>query len=195
MYLVVPEVTITLSNPIDVPNAIAVGLVGFIVGIISGILVTYGLAWLQRPRVQFLGFTEDDKFNLGSLYRFRFRLKGSTNPGLSCLQIQWPEGSVLGKWDEAPNPLANDRQFKPELVPATFYQPLFFGKEYSIPVIIKPKGKEQFEVFSGRWFGQGLGYGTDPRIGNPQITSICLTLFGGGGLIYCKDFKVSDIVG
>ena len=88
-------------------------------------------------------------YQSGKKDEFRFRLKGLSAPGLSRLTISWSDKTVVAKWDETPNPLERDdlSKFRPELVPATYDQPLFCGNEYVVPVLIERNGR--FEIFSG----------------------------------------------
>jgi hypothetical protein len=187
-------ISTTTSNALDVPNIIAGALAGGLVGFALGIVGTYFVDWLRRGRVKFLGFKRYET-SFGILFGFRFKVIGSLDPGLCCLQIKWPSGRVFGKWDETPNPLQSDdlTQFRPEPVPATFYQPLFIDTEYSIPVIVADLNGN-CDIFSGWWFGRDRGYGPNPRLPSPQSEQIRLTLLGGGGLSYSKEFRVSDIL-
>lgn len=176
-------------NPVDVCNLLAAAIVGFVLGIFS----TFFIDWLRRPRVVRLDFRRH-KANFGMLYSFQFRLKGSLDPGLCSLRIEWPGGSVFGKWDENPNPLEGDclDRFKPELVPATFFLPLILNREYSIPILVVG-GDNRCAIFSGWWFGREFGYG-DPALENPDVTQITLTLSGGGGLNYSRTFSGAEIL-
>ena len=124
----------------------------------------------------------------GNLYKLKFKVKGKNSPGLSRITINWFGESVFAKWDETPNPLRNDSEFRPELVPATYDQPLFNGQEYLVPLIIENNG--EYEIFSGWWFGKDKGYGPSPKI--DSSTKIKVTL-SGAGLKWCKKFTINDL--
>ena len=164
---------------------------GIIVGFVLGVIAPYVVDWLWRPRVRDVGFVRDANFNLGTLYKLRFTLKGRAVPGMCCLRIEWRGRFVFAKWDEAPNPLEGDdlRRFRPELVPATFYQPLFLRRRYLVPVMIEREGRR--EVFSGWWFGREMGYGPDPAIS--ERDTVRLTLLGGG-FEWTRDFRLDEIL-
>lgn len=162
-------------------------------GAILGVGLTLFVEWLNRPRVKWRGF-ERVETNFGVLYKAVFELGGRRDPGLSCLTIEWAGRQVFAKWDEAPNPLEADRldAFRPELVPATFYQPLFTGKRYSVPILVQRDGRP--EVFSGWWFGHDRGYGPDPATADPARTQVRLALTGAR-LTWSKSFIAGAIVG
>ncbi len=172
---------VTFELPLDLVRTLAGGVVGL--GLV------YLVNWLWRPRVKFLGFTKS-RANFGTLYKLRFKLKGRSAPGFCGLQIEWSGGNILAKWDETPNPVRGDdpRQFEAALVPATFYQPLFLGREYAVPIVIEHDGRQ--EIFSGWWFGREMGYGPDPRL--PDSDRVRLTILGGG-LRWSREFFVVDI--
>ena len=109
---------ITFELPIDILAALMGGLVG--------LALVRGWDWYTQPKVKFLCFVRED-VNFGTLHKLKFKIVGKQNPGICQLEIQWDGNSVKAKWDETPNPLENDRptQFRAELVPTTFYQPLF----------------------------------------------------------------------
>lgn len=171
------------DTAIDVPGI----LIGFVLGVVS----PYVVDRLWRPRVRAVAFVRDAGFNLGPLYKLRFTLRGRSVPGFCCLRIEWSGGSVFAKWDEAPNPLAGDdpNRFRPELVPATFFQPLFLRRQYTVPILIEREGR--VEVFSGWWFGRPVGYGPDPAVARGE--TIRLTLLGGG-FEWSRDFTVDQVL-
>jgi hypothetical protein len=174
---------VTLNFPLDLASILAGGIVGF--------FLVFIVDWVKKPRVKLLGFVPV-VFNGGTLHKMRFKVKGLESPGLSCLNIGWCCKNVFAKWDETPNPLeaGNANTFRPELVPATYYQPLFCSREYTVPIVFENNGK--YEIFSGWWFGKNSGYGPDPAIGS--TVQICLTL-NGARLSLSKSFSVNQIIG
>ncbi|MCU7905914.1 MAG: hypothetical protein KZQ76_08650 [Candidatus Thiodiazotropha sp. (ex Epidulcina cf. delphinae)] len=168
--------------PLDLLSTLAGGVVGFV--------LVFVVDWVRRPRVKFLGFAVVES-NFGDLYKLRFQLRGCVEPGLCRMTIQWCCKSVFAKWDETPNPLENDNlsKFKPELVPATYDQPLFFKHEYAVPLVIKNEGKS--EIFSGWWFGKDKGYGPDPGIYPGTEIRVVLS---GGGLSWSKTITLAELV-
>lgn len=110
---------VTLNFPLDLANILAGGVVGF--------LLVFLVDWVKKPRVKLRKF-ESVAVNGGTLHKMRFSVGGSETPGLSCLNIEWCCKNVFAKWDETPVPMdSNENKFRPELVPATYYQPLFCG--------------------------------------------------------------------
>ena len=174
---------VTFSFPLDLASTLAGGVVGF--------LLVFLVDWVRKPRVRFLGFVPVAS-NAGTLHKLRFKIWGFQTPGLSSLNIEWCCRNVFAKWDETPNPQeeGESTKFRPELVPSTYYQPLFCGKEYTIPIIIESHGKH--DIFSGWWFGRKSGYGPDPAI--EPTAQIRLTLTGAG-LSWSKPFSLSQICG
>lgn len=172
---------VTFNLPLDLASTVAGGIVGFV--------LVFVVDWIKRPRIQFLGFSSAQA-NFGKLYKFRFRLKGLSPPGLSRLTISWSDKTVFAKWDETPNPLERDdwSRFRPELVPATYDQPLFCGSEYAVPVIIERDGSH--EIFSGWWFGKDSGYGPDPGVNKQDHIKLTLS---GAGLSWAKEFTVDRV--
>ena len=159
-----------------------------------GFTLVHFVDWLWRPRVKEYTFVEE-KANFGTIYKLSFTLKGRSQPGLCALTIEWgtdkERTSVFAKWDETPNPLEGDKLegFRPELVPSTFYQPLFLGRPYSVPVLIK--AKDSYDVFSGWWFGKDCGYGPNPWVG--RCDNLSLTLVGGK-FSWTKSVTVDKII-
>lgn len=112
-----------------------------------------------------------------------------------AFRLEWKGKRVFAKWDELPNPLVDDlyaengRNFRAEFVPNTFYLPLTVEREYEIPIIVRKSNN--YEVFSGWWFGKGRGYGPDPTVTeNDKI----IIRFYGETKIFQKTYKVKDII-
>jgi hypothetical protein len=179
-------VFMTFRFPIDVTSVVASTLAGGVVGF----ALVYFVNWLWRPRVEVLGWMKT-RVNFGVLYKLRFRLKGRLAPGFCALQIEWDGKTLFAKWDETPNPLEGDdpNRFRAELVPATFYQPLFIGREYRVPIVIERDASLQ--VFSGWWFGWGRGYGPDPTLAMSAQIRLSLT---GADLRWSAAFNLEDVV-
>ena len=171
------------SLPIDLASALIGGIIGLI------LIEVWD--WIRRPKVKALGVVQVN-INFGILYKLKFKIMGKQHPGICELKIEWDNKSVNAKWDEAPNPLQNDdmNNFRSELVPATFYQPLFLNKEYTIPIIHRDKN-ENLSIFSGWWFGRNAGYGPNPDITEGNKITLILS---GNNLEWKKSFKVKDIV-
>ncbi|MEW8332898.1 MAG: hypothetical protein AB2558_20465 [Candidatus Thiodiazotropha sp.] len=174
---------ITFSFPLDALSVIAGGIVGF--------FLVFLVDFIKKPRVKDLGFSVE-KVNFGTLYKVRFKLKGKSTPGLTRMTISWCCNKVFAKWDEAPNPIDEDdmKKFNPVLVPSTYDQPIFCGNEYNVPIVINDNSK--YEIFSGWWFGKNKGYGPDPSLNSS--TKITLTLTGGSGLLWSKEFTISELL-
>ncbi len=68
---------VTFNLPLDLASTVAGGIVGFV--------LVFVVDWIKRPRIQFLGFSSAQA-NFGKLYKFRFRLKGLSPPGVSRLR-------------------------------------------------------------------------------------------------------------
>jgi hypothetical protein len=171
----------------DWPNI----LIGAIAGGGVGFLLVYLVDWLWRPRVKEYKFIKEG-WNFGTLYKLNFTLKGRSQPGLCALTIQWSSNKgVFAKWDETPNPLEADDPniFRAELVPSTYYLPLFLKRPYSIPILNKADGS--YEVFSGWWFGRNNGYGPNPRLSMSDNLTLTLT---GGNFTWSKIVSVDTIV-
>ena len=168
--------------PIDILSAIAGGVVGLILVELWD--------WLRRPKIREVGF-EKVNVNFGVLYKLKFKIEGKQYPGICQLEIRWSNKSVKAKWDELPNPLQDDNidSFRPELVPVTFYQPLFLKRKYSVPIIHKDDN-ERLSIFSGWWFGRDK-YGPDPYV--TKSTQIELVL-SGNNLHWRKLYKIEDIL-
>jgi hypothetical protein len=136
---------------------IAVDVPGLLLGALSGIGVSYLLAWLWRPRVRHLGYCRT-AYEGGQLYKIVFEITGRTPPGTCVVELEWPGNErgrqwerTFAKWDETAIPVSNG-VFRPELVPATYFQPLIPRREYAVPVLYKsPRGERV--VFSGWWYG------------------------------------------
>lgn len=175
---------IALKLPIDI--------LGALIGGIIGLLLVLLWDWISHPKVRFLGFVHE-QVNFGTLYKLRFKITGRQNPGICQLEIQWNGNSVKAKWDEASNPLENDQldKFRAELVPITFYQPLFLQQEYKVPIVHQENNNgQQLSVFSGWWFGKKKGYGPDPSVS--MDTELTLVL-SGNNFQWSKKVKVSEI--
>lgn len=177
---------VTFNLPVDLAGILASALAGGVVGF----FLVYIVNWLWRPKVRTLGWARVP-VNFGTLYKLRFTVKGRLSPGLCALEIEWNGRTVFAKWDETPNPLEQDdpSRFRPELVPGTYYQPLFTDREYIVPIVIERD--DICQVFSSWWFGWGNGYGSDPTVN--RRTDIRLTL-AGGDLRWSATFRVDDII-
>lgn len=162
-------------------------LSGFIAGLVSVIV----WQWFTRPTVRFLGF-ERVPVNFGVLYKLRFRLGGRASPGVCGMRLEWPGGDLFAKWDETPNPLERDdpNQFRAELVPLTFYQPLFHGRDYVVPIVVEESGG--YALFSGWWFGRRFGYGPGPALRGEEQIRVTIS---GSGLNWSEAFPVAEIIG
>ncbi|MEW5805173.1 MAG: hypothetical protein AB1721_00355 [Patescibacteria group bacterium] len=181
---VIANSLVALKLPVDILGALAGGAVGLILVLIWD--------WISRPKVKFLGFISE-QVNFGTLYKLRFKITGRQNPGICQLEIRWNGNSVKAKWDETPNPLENDQmnQFRAELVPATFYQPLFLQQEYKVPIVHRENNYgQQLSVFSGWWFGRNNGYDPNPSVDRDTELTLILS---GNNFQWSKKVKVSEI--
>jgi hypothetical protein len=131
---------------------------GLVLGALSGLGVSYLVAWLWRPRVRHTGFCVSD-YQGGVLYKLVFEVKGRTPPGTCAVEIRWPGNTrgirdwerTFAKWDETAIPLSNG-EFRQELVPSTYFQPLIPNREYAVPVLYR-SSDGNLVVFSGWWYG------------------------------------------
>lgn len=171
---------------IDWPNA----LVGALIGLILGFVADRLSIWSRRIRVVFSGF-EAVQANFGVLYKMRFKLKGYEDPGECSCELASNDHTTFAKWDESPNPLIGDHldAFAPEMVPATFHQQLHVGREYHIPILVKPNN--EFFVFDGWWFGRNVGYYAQSPLTRESVVVITLR---GGGLTWCHAFTLQEIL-
>lgn len=178
------------TKPLDWINVISSGLVGLM-------LVIFYEGFLRKPSVKFLG-VEKVETNFGELYKIKLRISSRRffvkvrHPGQASLKISWRGNTVFAKWDESPNPLKADRlvNFIPEAVPSTYYNNLFAGNTYLVPVMHKDKAG--LSIFSGWWFGRDLGYGPDPTLRNNNA-DIKLELISANAEWY-KTLTVKDLV-
>ncbi len=138
--------------------AISIDVPGLVLGALSGIGVSYLVAWLWRPRVRHVGFCVTEYEN-GQLYKLVFEVMGRTPPGTCVLELRWPGNRrgradwerTFAKWDETAIPLSNG-EFRQELVPATYFQPLIPKRQYAVPILHTSATGDRV-VFSGWWYG------------------------------------------
>jgi hypothetical protein len=170
----------------DWPNL----LIGALVGWVAGFLLDRLVLWSRRVRVQFKGF-EAVETNFGRLYKIKFSLRGYEDPGDCCCELQSDGYKTLAKWDEMPNPLQEDRldAFVPELVPQTFFQKLYVGKEYAVPVLVNDS--RNIYVFDGWWFGKDKGYYKLPSLNELDSVRVILR---GSGFRWDAAFTVSGLI-
>jgi hypothetical protein len=141
--------------------------VGGLVGAVMAVLVAEGVRRYQLPRVKFLGVesTKPERGLAGGeqyLRRIRFKAKGSTVGTATSIRLRWgpaPAQATIAKWDETPepvetNPVTGAGENPPNLVPATFYLPLYAGEEYTVPVLIDWQAPDRrvTDVFCGWWY-------------------------------------------
>ncbi len=172
---------------IDWPNA----LVGALVGWLLGFAFNRFIIWSRRVKVSFVKF-DSVPTNFGILYKMRFKLKGYDDPGECSCQLSSGSHTTFAKWDEAPNPLRNDRldAFVPEMVPATFHRRLHVGREYSVPILVK--NDSQLYIFDGWWFGRNVGYYKLSPLKQESIVSVVLR---GNSFTWTQSFVVKEFVG
>lgn len=170
---------------VDWPNVLIGALVGWILGFAFDRLII----WSRRVRVAFAGF-EAAQTNFGTLYKMRFKLKGYEDPGECSCELTTNAYATFAKWDECPNPLRNDRldAFVPEMVPATFHQRLHVGREYHIPILVRPDN--EFFVFDGWWFGRQAGYYTQLAL---VLESVVVITLRGSGFAWRRAFILREI--
>ena len=144
---------------IDWPNLILGGLFGWVLGFSLDRLIL----WSRKVKVIYEGI-ESVQTNIGQLYKVAFSLKGNENPGKCSCEITVGQSTTYAKWDESPNPLIGDRleEFAAEKVPDTFFQDLYLGKGYGLPILIREKN--QYYVFDAWWFGKEKGYYNKPPL-------------------------------
>lgn len=132
-------------------------------GWILGFSLDRIIIWSRKVKVIF-NRIEFAQTNFGQLFKITFSLKGHENPGKCCCEISVGQTTTYAKWDETPNPLVNDQlgEFVAEKVPDTFYQNLYIGKEYKLPILIQDN--QQYYIFDGWWFGKRKGYYTKPPL-------------------------------
>ena len=188
-------------------------LVGAVLGAIAGFVLVEAVEWTRRPRIRKVHFRRQEGVRFGpvraDLNRLCFELAGRP-AGLSFLEINWrldePEPlGVIAKWDETaeplvqPDPFSPTQQFRPDMVPATFYLALFPGREYSVPIVADvtggPAGGDPafagLEIFSGWWYGSRMGFAPDPRLRSDEWVRLTLV---GAGLSWTRCFNVQRII-
>jgi hypothetical protein len=85
-------------------------------------------------------------------------------------------------------------QFRPERVPATYFQPLIVGRVYDVPVVFEGRDSEAIDIFSGWWFGRTLGYKAYAAGLDPSKTEVSLRVLGANGLSHVfGPMSVEDI--
>lgn len=169
-------------------------IIAALVGVLFSFFVVKISDCSRKPRLRFLGF-EDFKIDNVTLYKLNFTIKGYYDPGIACIRIEGKGYNTFAKWDEAPNPLKNDdtNSFIPEMVPSTYFLPLFLRIEYKVPIIIKERQEDnRYFIFDGWWFGKTRGY----YLGKELIESdeITLNVFGGNGLKWKRKFEIKNIL-
>lgn len=182
-------------------------------------IASYGFLW--RPGVD---SRYEFPFDDGDLLKFWFVLNGRSSPGASSIELVYKPSetdaspvSVFAKWDEAANPIAEERtedgftrSFFADRVPSTYFIPLRIGRLYTIPVIwgtppvrkvMGPdmrmsdavKQKEELMLFSGWWF--------DPQRPRPYFVPTVSRdgkikiILNGEGLHWEDEFLIQDLVG
>lgn len=195
----------------DLINALVTGVV---FGIVSGAIVTVWFQWRWRPRVTRHAWIkspfvpdshiEGSDTELGTLYKLRFHLVGQSNPDFCALEISWvvkePDDKpvrqrVFAKWEEAAMPLEGHRldQFRPELVPNSYFQPLLNDRIYDVPIVFVDAGTHQIDVFSGWWFGRAAGY-KQSALNLSRSTELTLQLVGASGLRWRHSMSIGDLL-
>jgi hypothetical protein len=145
-----------LSWPIDLASAA--------VGTATALAVLWLEHALRRPHADMVGFHHHDT-NVGRIHYLKVRLRGplwrkqADSLGVGMFSLRWgPDGSVFGKWDELHEPI-RDGRIDLALIPGTYFQPLFYGTTYKLPVLVEPRAGS-FEVYSGWWYARS----PDPSI-------------------------------
>jgi hypothetical protein len=166
--------------------------VGLVVSLVANVITI----WILPPRLRIEpgGWVERrHKDHDGVLYKFRFKLGvrfrirryfGTVAPGDCAIRIEWkPKGSAprqaLAKWDETPNPF-RDGKFAPDMVPSSYYQPLFLDREYSVPILMREKdepNEDKWTIFSAQWFGATVAF-SNPRV--YPTDPVTLRIMGSG---------------
>lgn len=180
--------------------------VGFFAGVGASVVAGFILWWLFRPRVSLRGLCAvayEHGSRTGALHKIVFELRGRSSPGWCCLEISWPADPeirgperlrerVFAKWDETAIPCENHdpAAFRPERVPATYFQPLLLRREYAVPIIFSSQGN--YDVFSGWWYGKEVGHKTYVEV-TPE-TELRLTLSGAGVARWVKTLTVRELV-
>ena len=170
---------------IDWPNLIMSAFAGSILGFSINCIVS----WYRKVKVIFTGI-EITETNFGRLFKIIFSLKGHKNPGKCICEISVGPTSTFAKWDETPNPLVGDKlgEFVAEKVPDTFYQSLYIGKEYRVPILIQDN--QEYYIFDGWWFGKEKGYYSKPQLSKNDEIKIVIRgeEFSKEKIITLKDF-------
>lgn len=136
-------------------------------GGVIGVAVTEFVRWIRQPRVRFVRLeTQENVHGLTqgkqSLHRIRFRVTGAASGQMSSILLKWGPGidqGTFAKWDETPEPSAWDsgeRKLEPNLIPQTFHLPLFEGREYTVPILIKWETDQAsgLDIFCGWWYAR-----------------------------------------
>lgn len=193
---VIPFISVfSFHFPIDLLAALAGGL--------TGLALVEIWDRIRKPKLEYK-FFKWKKVNFGYLLKIHFKLVGKQHPGICQLEIKWNDKSVFAKWDETANPIKEDNlekdtegdwvpeKFIPEAVPSTYYQPLFLKKEYSVPLLYsKQKDSQEFEIFSGWWFGRKEGYGPNIKVNKDTQMTLILS---GSNFEWKETIKIDDIL-
>jgi hypothetical protein len=142
---------------------------GALLGGVMGVVIAELVRLYQRPRIKFLGI-ESTKPEWGLaggeqyLRRIRFEVRGSSAGTATSIQLRWGPDvrqATFAKWDETPepseqNPISKEWEHRPNLVPSTFFLPLFAKEQYTVPVLIdyasSSNGARVLDVFCGWWY-------------------------------------------
>ncbi|MCA1606172.1 MAG: hypothetical protein LC775_12035, partial [Acidobacteria bacterium] len=215
-------------------EAILATLFGSIFGAYLGYWTNLFYQRASRPKVMKFGFLwrpgralSRHPWDEGDLLKFWFQLGGRNSPRASSLEIVYiPPGSTLeegdsvsvfGKWDESPNPVAEQvlsngtviRTFYADRVPATYFLPLRLGRVYTVPVLfgappmrervangLPESGaaatKDSLLLFSAWWFDP-----TRPRpdlVPEVEAEGKLRLVLAGDDLLWEREFPIGSIV-
>jgi hypothetical protein len=159
-----------------------------------GTLTALAVLWLEhalrRPHASMVGFHHRD-LNIGRVHYLKVRFGGplwrkqGDSLGVGMFSLKWPGSSVFGKWNELHEPIRDDR-VDLALIPGTYFQPLFYGTTYELPVLVEPT-PGSFEVYSGWWYARS----PDPSIDRDDALTTEVTV--GAGERWDWKYKVREI--
>jgi len=130
-----------------------------------GVVFAELVRWLLRPRAQFIRLESKPDVQgltggIQSLHRMRFKVRGAASGEAAAILSKWGpsiDQATYAKWDESPEPFAWDsgsQVLELNLVPQTFYLPLFASRTCPLPILVNWKTGDVtgLDIFCGWWY-------------------------------------------
>lgn len=145
---------------------------GASLGGIVGVVIAELVRRHQRPRLKFVGLesTKPERGLAGGgqyLRRIKFEVKGSSAGSATSIQLRWGPGPRQATYVSGTRRRSRWRRTQsresgksPNLVPASFFLPLYADERYTVPILIdwdtsrgiQPGAMRVLDVFCGRWY-------------------------------------------